>query len=66
MASIEGGIEIDDITPEQRKGVYVSLYQTHLPPLPSAGIAEYDQKTGEVTLQEINEWITYLLSDEFE
>ncbi len=33
---------------EQRKRVYISLYQTHLPALADAGIIEYDRDTGKI------------------
>lgn len=34
----------------QRKSAYVSLYQTHVPRLTEAGVAEYDEASKTVTL----------------
>lgn len=39
-----------DLTSEQRKRVYISLYQTHLPKLDKADIVDYDRNTGDVVL----------------
>ncbi|WP_266083210.1 DUF7344 domain-containing protein [Haladaptatus caseinilyticus] len=33
---------------EQRKRVYISLYQTHIPALANAGIIDYNPETGEI------------------
>lgn len=38
------------LTTEQRKRVYISLYQTHLPKLDETGIVEYDRDEGIVRL----------------
>lgn len=38
------------LTSEQRKRVYISLYQTHLPKLDDAGIVEYEREAGNVHL----------------
>ncbi|USZ68094.1 hypothetical protein NGM10_15350 [Halorussus salilacus] len=40
------------LTTEQRKRVYISLYQTHLPKLDEADIVEYDRDAGVVRLGE--------------
>jgi hypothetical protein len=37
-----------DLLKEQRKRVYISLYQTHIPALADAGIINYDLETGEI------------------
>lgn len=42
MAAAENDSDPDQITPEQRKRVYISLYQNHIPQLEEAGIVEYD------------------------
>lgn len=38
------------LSSQQRKRVYVSLYQTHIPRLHDAGVLEYDAESGEVRL----------------
>ena len=42
IAATENDIDSDQLTSEQRKRVYISLYQTHIPQLEDAGIVEYD------------------------
>lgn len=50
IAAWENDIPVDDLTSQQQKRVYVSLYQTHIPKLEDAGVAEYDQEEGTVRL----------------
>lgn len=40
----------DDLTDQQEKRVYVSLYQTHIPKLNSLDLVEYDADRGVVSL----------------
>lgn len=50
LAAWENGIEIDDLSSQQRKRVYVSLYQTHLEKLSDTGVIEYDSDEGVIEL----------------
>lgn len=50
IAALQNGVAVADLTKQQRKRVYVSLYQTHLPKLEDAGVIEYDADEGEVRL----------------
>ncbi|WP_123533276.1 DUF7344 domain-containing protein [Halosimplex salinum] len=50
VAAWENDTTVEELTKQQRKRVYVSLYQTHVPKLEDAGLVEYDQDTGEVEL----------------
>ena len=50
IAAIENEIPVDDLTSQQRKRTYVSLYQTHIPKLQDAGAVSYDAETGRVEL----------------
>ncbi|XVH33570.1 DUF7344 domain-containing protein (plasmid) [Haloferacaceae archaeon DSL9] len=50
IASVENDIPVDELTSQQRKRTYVSLYQTHIPKLQDAGAVTYDPETGMVTL----------------
>jgi DNA-binding transcriptional ArsR family regulator len=50
VAAWENGVDTDDLTTQERKRVYVSLYQTHVPKLDEAGIVEYDPESGMVVL----------------
>lgn len=51
VAAKENDTTIEDLTKQQRKRVYVSLYQTHVPKLEEAGLVEYDPDSGEVDLR---------------
>lgn len=50
VAAWENDTSVDELTKQQRKRVYVSLYQTHVPKLEDAGLVEYDGDTGNVRL----------------
>lgn len=42
IAAWENDTTVDDVTSRQRKQVYSSLYQTHIPRLSDRGLVEYD------------------------
>lgn len=42
VAAWENGVSMDDVSSRQRKQVYSSLYQTHVPRLSEHGLVEYD------------------------
>jgi DNA-binding transcriptional ArsR family regulator len=50
LAAWENDTTPDNLSKQQRKRVYVSLYQTHIPKLADAEMVEYDQERGTVTL----------------
>jgi len=50
VAAWENETETDKITEQERKRVYVSLYQTHIPRLDEVGVVEYDKDSGEIEL----------------
>ncbi|WP_394345825.1 DUF7344 domain-containing protein [Halegenticoccus tardaugens] len=52
IAAWENDIEVRELGSDQRKRVYVALYQTHLPKMDDAGIIDYDQDRGNITLSE--------------
>jgi len=52
IAAWENEIDIEELTSQQRKRVYVSLYQTHLPKLAETNIVDYDVDEGSVRLTE--------------
>jgi hypothetical protein len=62
IASMENEVPTDELTSQQRKRVYVSLYQTHLPKMAEMGTIDYDKDTGIVRLTEraddIDEYLT--------
>lgn len=51
LAAWENETSVDQLTNQQRKRVYVSLYQTHIPKLVDAGIITYDQDSGQVAIE---------------
>lgn len=52
IAAWENDIEIRALNSAQRKRVYVGLYQTHLPKMDDAGVIDYNQDRGLITLGE--------------
>jgi len=48
VAAWENGVATTDVTYKQRKRVYTSLYQSHLPKLHRYGFIEYDADRGTV------------------
>jgi hypothetical protein len=50
VAAWENDVDLEDLEKQQRKRVYVSLYQTHVPKLEEAGLVEYDDETSIVSL----------------
>jgi hypothetical protein len=50
VAAWENETDVEELTAQQTKRVYVSLYQTHIPKLHDHGLVEYDQDSGEVEL----------------
>lgn len=55
VTAIENDIEVNAITSEERKRVYVGLYQFHLPKMARMGVVEYDKDRGDITLTEVGE-----------
>lgn len=50
IAAWENDVAVSELDYKQRKRVYTSLHQTHLPKLDDAGIVSYDRENGTVTL----------------
>jgi len=51
VAAQENDTTVEELTRQQRKRVYVSLYQTHVPKLEEAGFVDHDQDSGVVSLR---------------
>jgi DNA-binding transcriptional ArsR family regulator len=51
VAALENEIDPDELSYKQRKRVYTSLHQTHLPKLDDAEFVTYDRDRGEVSLR---------------
>jgi len=50
VAAWENDTTVEELSTQQRKRVYVSLYQTHLPKLAEAGLVNYDEESGDVSI----------------
>lgn len=48
VAAVENDVAPEEVTSEQRKRVYVALYQNHLPKLADVGAVNYDRNRGTV------------------
>ena len=64
VAAWENETTVDDLTDQQKKRVYVSLYQTHIPKLEDAGIVAYDSDSGRVALRDRVEQLDNYLPQE--
>ncbi len=61
VAAWENDTSIELVSSKERKSVYTSLYQTHLPKMADAGVIEYDRQRGNVQLSDrANELDEYL------
>lgn len=69
VAAIENEVDVDELNYKQRKRVYVSLHQTHLPRLADAGVVHYDKDEGVVRLTEdadvIDSYLTVTADSEY-
>ena len=52
IAAWENDTTVNALSSDQRKRVYVALYQTHLPKMDDAGIIDYDQDRGLIALSD--------------
>lgn len=52
LAAQENDAPVDELTDQQIKRIYVSLYQTHLPKLEEAELIEYDREHSVLELRE--------------
>lgn len=52
VAAWENETDVDSLEPEERKRMYVSLYQTHIPKLAETGMVNYDKDAGTVEIAE--------------
>lgn len=61
LAAWENDVDPAELTDQQIKRIYVSLYQTHIPKLSDAGVVSYDQESGTVELEDtVHELDTYI------
>lgn len=55
IAAWENSEDLEQVTSEERRRVYVSLHQTHLPRMDNAGILEYENSRDTIKLTEKGE-----------
>lgn len=61
VAAWENETDVESLSEQERKRVYVSLYQTHIPKLADTGLVRYDKEAGTVVLaDEADEMGDYL------
>lgn len=63
VAAWEDGVPVDELTAEQKKRIYVSLYQTHVPKLVKVGLITFDKETGIVEITDRVAELTHYLAD---
>lgn len=64
VASWEDDVPVDELTDQQKKRVYVSLYQTHVPKLAESGVITFDRDSGDVEITERAGEVARYLADE--
>ncbi|SIS17864.1 hypothetical protein SAMN05421752_11840 [Natronorubrum thiooxidans] len=61
IAAAENDVPVEAVTYKQRKRVYTSLYQSHLPALHRDGIVQYDRARGTISMTPVaSTFDTYL------
>ncbi|MFC6976849.1 hypothetical protein ACFQL1_22505 [Halomicroarcula sp. GCM10025709] len=67
VAAWENETTVEELSSQDRKRVYVSLYQTHIPKLAEAGLVTYDSDSGDVSLaNKSSELDPYIMDEETE
>ena len=64
VAAWENETTIEGLGSQERKRVYISLYQTHVPKLDEVGIVDYDQSSGVVQLTDRADDLAPYLSED--
>lgn len=52
IAALENEIEVTQLSSDQRKRVYIGLYQCHLPKMDDMGVIDFDSNRGTIELKE--------------
>ena len=61
IAAAENGISVNELSSDQRKRVYIGLYQCHLPKMDNLGVIEYDKNRGSIELQDsVSQLLPYM------
>ncbi|WP_128905545.1 DUF7344 domain-containing protein [Halorubrum amylolyticum] len=61
IAADENDITVRELSSNQRKRVYIGLYQCHLPKMDTMGVVEYDKNRGTIELQDsVSQLLVYM------
>ena len=61
IAAEENDITVQELSSDQRKRVYIGLYQCHLPKMDTLGVVEYDKNRGTIELQDsVSQLLPYM------
>jgi len=61
IAADENDITVRELSSDQRKRVYIGLYQCHLPKMDTLGVIEYDKNRGTIELQDsVSQLLVYM------
>jgi hypothetical protein len=64
IAARENGVDVAGLSSDERKRVYIALYQCHLPKMSSAGVVDFDKNRGTIELRaEAGQFDAYLDDD---
>ena len=64
IAAIENDCDVQALGAQQRKRVYIGLYQCHLPKMDDAGVIDFNQSRGRVEIEPESEPLYEYLVDE--
>lgn len=65
IAAKENDIDVRQLSSDQRKRVYIGLYQCHLPKMDSLGVVDYDKDRGTIELQaSVHQLLEYMDLDQ--
>lgn len=63
VAAVENDCTVPEVTTQERKRVYVAIYQTHLNKLEDAGLCEWDEARDEIRATPATEVATAVLTE---
>lgn len=64
LAAWENDVPVEELSDQQIKRIYVSLYQTHLPKLEEVGLIDYDRERSTLELRDEAERLDEYLPEE--
>lgn len=64
IAAKENGVDVAALSSDERKRVYIALYQCHLPKMATADVVDFDKNRGDVALRPQASQLDVYLDDE--